>query len=228
MDKRKTEKADLESKRTLFIEIGLVVALAITLFAFEWKKYDIQKVEIEQRQDIEVMEEIVLQTEQKEKTPPPKQIQASTTILNVVKNDIEIETEIIIDVEVDEDLEIEEYVPIEIEEEEIVEEEIFLIVEDQASFPGGEAKLYEFIRNNVKYPELAKETGIEGTVFVQFVVEKDGTLSNVQALRKIGGGCDEEAIRVVKSMPKWKPGSQRGRNVRCSFTIPIKFTLQRT
>lgn len=228
MDKRKTEKADLESKRTLFIEIGLVVALAITLFAFEWKKYDIQKVEIEQRQDIEVMEEIVLQTEQKEKTPPPKQIQASTTILNVVKNDIEIETEIIIDVEVDEDLEIEEYVPIEIEEEEIVEEEIFLIVEDQASFPGGEAKLYEFIRNNVKYPQLAKETGIEGTVFVQFVVEKDGTLSNVQALRKIGGGCDEEAIRVVKSMPKWKPGSQRGRNVRCSFTIPIKFTLQRT
>lgn len=228
MDKRKTEKADLESKRTLFIEIGLVVALAITLFAFEWKKYDIQKVEIEQRQDIEVMEEIVLQTEQKEKTPPPKQIQASTTILNVVKNDIEIETEIIIDVEVDEDLEIEEYVPIEIEEEEIVEEEIFLIVEDQASFPGGEAKLYEFIRNNVKYPELAKETGIEGTVFVQFVVEKDGTLSNVQALRKIGGGCDEEAIRVVKSMPKWKPGSQRGRNVRCSFTIPIKFTLQRS
>lgn len=228
MDKRKTEKADLESKRTLFIEIGLVVALAITLFAFEWKKYDIQKVEIEQRQDIEVMEEIVLQTEQKEKTPPPKQIQASTTILNVVKNDIEIETEIIIDVEVDEDLEIEEYVPIEIEEEEIVEEEIFLIVEDQASFPGGEAKLYEFIRNNVKYPELAKETGIEGTVFVQFVVEKDGSLSNVQALRKIGGGCDEEAIRVVKSMPKWKPGSQRGRNVRCSFTIPIKFTLQRS
>lgn len=228
MDKRKTEKADLESKRTLFIEIGLVVALAITLFAFEWKKYDIQKVEIEQRQDIEVMEEIVLQTEQKEKTPPPKQIQASTTILNVVKNDIEIETEIIIDVEVDEDLEIEEYVPIEIEEEEIVEEEIFLIVEDQASFPGGEAKLYEFIRNNVKYPQLAKETGIEGTVFVQFVVEKDGTLSNVQALRKIGGGCDEEAIRVVKSMPKWKPGSQRGRNVRCSFTIPIKFTLQRS
>ena len=125
-------------------------------------------------------------------------------------------------------MEIEEYVPIEIEEEEIVEEEIFLIVEDQASFPGGEAKLYEFIRNNVKYPQLAKETGIEGTVFVQFVVEKDGTLSNVQALRKIGGGCDEEAIRVVKSMPKWKPGSQRGRNVRCSFTIPIKFTLQRT
>lgn len=227
MDKRKTEKADLESKRTLFIEIGLVVALAITLFAFEWKKYDIQKVEIEQRQDIEVMEEIVLQTEQKEKTPPPKQIQASTTILNVVKNDIEIETEIIIDVEVDEDLEIEEYVPIEIEEEEIVEEEIFLVVEDQASFPGGEAKLYEFIRNNVKYPTLAKETGIEGTVFVQFVVEKDGTLTNVQALRKIGGGCDEEAIRVVKSMPKWKPGSQRGRNVRCSFTIPIKFTLQK-
>ena len=226
MDKRKTEKADLESKRTLFIEIGLVVALAITLFAFEWKKYDIQKVEIEQRQDIEVMEEIVLQTEQKEKTPPPKQIQASTTILNVVKNDIEIETEIIIDVEVDEDLEIEEYVPIEIEEEEIVEEEIFLIVEDQASFPGGEAKLYEFIRNNVKYPQLAK--GITGRVFLTFVVEKDGTLSNVQALRKIGGGCDEEAIRVVKSMPKWKPGSQRGRNVRCSFTIPIKFTLQRT
>lgn len=226
MDKRKTEKADLESKRTLFIEIGLVVSLAITLFAFEWKKYDIQKVEIEQRQDIEVMEEIVLQTEQKEKTPPPKQIQASTTILNVVKNDIEIETEIIIDVEVDEDLEIEEYIPIEIEEEEIVEEEIFMIVENQPEFPGGEAELYKFIRDNVKYPQLAKETGIQGTVYVQFVVEKDGKISNVKALRKIGGGCDEEAVRVVKSMPTWKPGSQRGRTVRVSFTLPVKFTLQ--
>ena len=227
MNKRKTEKTDLESKRLLFVEIGLVVALAVILAAFEWRQYDIQKVEIDQREDVEVMEDIVIQTEQKEKTPPPKAVQTSTTILNVVKNDIEIENEIIIDVETDEDMEIEEYVPIEVEEEEVEEQEIFIIVENQPEFPGGEQALYKFIRDNVKYPSLARETGIEGTVYIQFVVEPDGRVSNVKVVRSVGGGCDEEAVRVVKAKPKWKPGSQRGKNVRVSFTLPIKFSLQK-
>ena len=124
-------------------------------------------------------------------------------------------------------MEIEEYVPIEVEEEEVEEQEIFIIVENQPEFPGGEQALYKFIRDNVKYPSLARETGIEGTVYIQFVVEPDGRVSNVKVVRSVGGGCDEEAVRVVKAMPKWKPGSQRGKNVRVSFTLPIKFSLQK-
>ncbi|MDD2322952.1 MAG: energy transducer TonB, partial [Bacteroidales bacterium] len=132
----------------------------------------------------------------------------------------------IIDVEADEALEIEEYIPIEVEEEEVVEEEIFLVVENQPEFPGGEAARLKYLSENIEYPQMAKESGIQGIVFVTFVVEPNGSISNVAILRGIGGGCDEEAVRVVQNMPSWKPGKQRGRPVRVRFNMPIKFTLQ--
>ena len=106
------------------------------------------------------------------------------------------------------------------------EEEVFTVVEENPTFPGGETALYEYLGANIKYPEEAKELGIQGRVFVNFVVEKDGSVSNARVLRGIGGGCDEEALRVVKSMPKWTPGKQRGIPVRVSYNLPIKFTLQ--
>ena len=121
---------------------------------------------------------------------------------------------------------IEEYVPVEVEEEEVQEQEIFQIVEEMPSFPGGEAKLMEYVAKNIKYPQIARETGIQGRVFVGFVVEPDGSISNVKLLRGIGGGCDEEAMRVIKSLPKWKPGKQRGKAVRVSYQIPVFFKLQ--
>ena len=93
-------------------------------------------------------------------------------------------------------------------------------------FPGGSAKLMEYIQKNIKYPMMARESDIQGRVFVNFVVEPDGSISNVAVLRGIGGGCDEEAVRVVNSMPKWKPGKQRGSAVRCAYTVPIIFKLQ--
>jgi protein TonB len=93
-------------------------------------------------------------------------------------------------------------------------------------FPGGQAKMMEFIAQNIKYPAMARESGIQGRVFVNFVVEPDGSVSNVKVLRGIGGGCDEEAVRVVKSMPNWTPGRQRGKAVRVSFNLPVRFTLQ--
>ena len=104
-------------------------------------------------------------------------------------------------------------------------DEIFQVVEEMPVFPGGETKLLEYISNNIQYPQVARETGIQGRVFIGFVVEPDGSISNVKLLRGIGGGCDEEAIRVVKSMPKWKPGKQRGKVVRVSYQIPISFKL---
>ena len=116
------------------------------------------------------------------------------------------------------------------EKKQVIEQEVkpepFTVVEEMPAFPGGEADMYKFITSNIKYPEEAKELGIQGKVFVNFVVEPDGSISGVKIMRGIGGGCDEEAIRVVKAMPKWIPGKQRGVPVRVYFNLPIKFTLQ--
>lgn len=111
------------------------------------------------------------------------------------------------------------------QEEVKVEEEVFVVVEEQAEFPGGLDSMYAYIVKNLKYPEAAKEKGIEGRVFVQFVIEKDGSISNVKILRGIGGGCEEAAVEMIKNMPKWKPGKQRGKPVRFQFVLPINFEL---
>jgi periplasmic protein TonB len=102
----------------------------------------------------------------------------------------------------------------------------FVIVEQMPDFPGGTEELMKFLHKNTQYPQMARETSIQGTVYVQFVVNKDGKISAVKILRGIGGGCDEEAIRVVKSMPDWKPGKQNGVAVPVFFQLPIKFTLK--
>jgi len=111
------------------------------------------------------------------------------------------------------------------EEEEPVSEEIFVIVESMPEYPGGINALYQYISDQIHYPVMAKELGIQGKVFVTFVIETDGSVSGVEVLRGIGGGCDEEAIRVVNSLPKWKPGKQRGVPVRVRYNLPVKFTL---
>jgi len=116
--------------------------------------------------------------------------------------------------------------PVEQVIEQAAPQEIFTVVEESPSFAGGEESRIKFLQQNISYPQVAKEAGIQGTVFVTFVVEVDGSVSDVKVLRGIGGGCDEEAIRVVRSMPKWSPGKQRGRPVRVQFNMPIKFILQ--
>ena len=122
--------------------------------------------------------------------------------------------------------EIPAYVPPAVtEEEEVAEAEIFMVVEDAPSFPGGDEARIRFLQQNIKYPQMARESSIQGTVYVTFVVERDGSVTDVRVLRGIGGGCDEEAIRVIKAMPKWNPGKQRGKPVRVQFNMPIKFTL---
>ncbi len=108
-----------------------------------------------------------------------------------------------------------------------VDDAVFVVVEKSPEFPGGDDSLYAFIGRNIKYPEAAKKNKIEGRVFVTFVIEKDGQVSNAKLLRDIGGGCGEEALRVVNSMPKWKPGTQRGNPVRVQFNLPIMFQLQK-
>ena len=121
---------------------------------------------------------------------------------------------------------VEDYVaPPVVEEETVAEEEIFQIVEEMPGPVGGDEAFYQYLAENIRYPVVAMESGISGRVYVTFVVEKDGSITDVKVLRGIGGGCDEEAVRVVKAMPKWKPGKQRGRPVRVLYRVPINFTL---
>ena len=227
MEIKKSPKADLESKKSTFILIGLVVSLFVIWRVFEYKSYDKQSLDEFQRTVEVIEEEMVEITKQEQPKPQPPAPKPQVTQIEIVDNEEEIEDEIEIDAEVSQDEVIEEYfAPAEIEEEEIVEAEIFKVVEVMPEFPGGAAKMMEYIQKNMKYPMMARESDIQGRVFVNFVVEPDGSISNVAVIRGIGGGCDEEAVRVVKSMPNWKPGKQRGSAVRCAFTVPIIFKLQ--
>ena len=229
MKPKKTEKADLEKRRGLYLEIGLVVALAAALVAFNVKSYDNEQIEVTQRTAEDETEEMVIQTQQDElPPPPPPEPEVVTTELNVIDNDAETENEMSMDVfekaEKQENIEI---VQVQVEqEEEEKEDEIFQVVEQDPEYPGGIEALYKYIQSNIKYPQLAKENNITGRVFVTFVVEKDGSVSNVKAARDIGGGCGAEAVRVVKSMPKWTPGKQRDKAVRAAYTLPVNFNLQ--
>lgn len=222
-DTKKSPKAELESKKTLFIEIGLILSLVVVLFAFEWKSYEKTELSLASRAVDDTPEEMIEIT-QHEKPPPPPAPPQQTTIIEIVEDDMEIDDEIEIDVEADQETEVEEYIPVE-EDEEEEEAQIFTVVEAMPDFPGGDAARIKYLNENIKYPQMARESGIQGRVFVTFVVEKDGAVTDVRVLRGIGGGCDEEAIRVIKNMPKWKAGKQRGKPVRVQFNMPILFKL---
>ncbi len=211
-----------------FALIGLVVSLFIVWRVFEIKSYDKRTLENLQRTVEIIEEEMVEITKQEAPKPQPPAPKPQATQIQVVEDDVEVEDEIDINAEVSQEEIIEEYVyeAPEIEEEEIVEAEIFTVVEQMPEFPGGAAEMTKFIQKNIKYPMMARESDIQGRVYVNFVVEPDGSVSNVTVMRGIGGGCDEEAIRIVNMMPKWNPGKQRGVAVRCSFTVPIVFRLQ--
>ena len=226
MEEKKSPKANLENKKLLFTQIGLIISLLLAWMVFEFKSYDKREIDTSLlSREIAVDEEMVEITKQDEPKPQPMEMPKQTTQLEIVQDDVEVE-DININAEIEQNEVVEEYVAPEIEEEEVVEQEIFQIVEEMPAFPGGEQKLMEYVGKNIKYPQIARESGIQGRVFVGFVVEPDGSVSNVKIMRGIGGGCDEEAMRVVKSMPKWKPGKQRGKPVRVSYTLPVNFKLQ--
>ena len=225
MEEKKSPKANLENKKLMFTQIGLIISLLVAWLAFEHKSYDKREIDPSLlNREVVVDEEMVEITKQEEQKPQPVEVPKQTTQLEIVQDDVETE-----DIEINADVEqnevIEEYVAPEVVEEEVVEQEIFQIVEEMPAFPGGEKALLEYVFKNIKYPQIARETGIQGRVFVGFVVEPDGSVSNVKILRGIGGGCDEEAMRVIKSLAKWKPGKQRGKAVRVSYQIPVVFKL---
>ena len=228
MELKKSPKADLESKRNIFVQIGLVVSLGLCLLAFEWTTKVDQASSLGSVTQQEVEDEIIPITRQEEvKPPPPPPPPKVVEVLNIVEDDTEIEDELEIeDTEADDQTVIDVAPVIQEEEEEEAEGQVFFIVEDMPEFPGGELALRKFIANAVKYPVIAQENGIQGKVYINFVVDKDGSVTNARVARGVDSSLDKEAIRVVNSLPKWKPGKQRGKAVRVSYTVPINFVLQ--
>ena len=226
MNAKKSEAANLENKRPIFREIGMIIALSLVLLAFNWKTYEKQALQNYQRNTDNTPFELVPITQQKPPEPPKAPKPAVVHTINIVDNDSPVD-DILINAEANPMDTVEAYIPAPVvkEEENAQEEEIFRVVESMPVFPGGEEAVYEYLSENTKYPQMAQSAGITGTGYVSFVVEKDGSITDVQLLRSIGGGCDEEAIRVVKNMPSWTPGKQRNIPVRVMFSLGIKFTL---
>ena len=226
MQLKKSPKASLEDKKLTYVLIGLVLVLSICYVAFEWTEKEVTKYEVVDT-DFLIEEEFdIQQTSQETPPPPPPPAPVEVEVLNVVEDDVEVE-EIQINTEDDKDVEVVIAPPVEPKEEDEEEEVIFVVVESMPEFPGGQQAMMKYIGENIKYPVIAQENGIQGRVICQFVIEKDGKVTDIQVVRSSGEpSLDKEAVRVINSMPKWKPGKQRGKPVRVKYTIPVNFRLQ--
>ncbi len=228
MEIKKSPKADLESKKTTGVLIGLVLILAAMFVAFEWTERDVVITADSGIQEVAFEEEMVPITEQEEpkQAPPPPEAPKVEEVLQIADNDANVE-ETTIQSNEDKGQAVEvKYVPAVVEEEEVEEQQIFQVVEEMPEFPGGMAECMKFLAKNIKYPTIAQENGVQGRVIVQFVVNKDGTIVDPVVVRSVDPYLDKEALRVIKAMPKWKPGKQRGKAVRVKYTVPVTFRLQ--
>lgn len=224
MEPKKTEKADLTNKSWFFFNIGLVITLLIVVMAFEYHSDDNADV-VDLSNNRNNLDEIIEVPPTEQPPPPPPKIQQPVIIEVPDEEEIKDEIKIEIDVEVTTDTKVEEIriAPI-VEEKEDVDQ-IFLVVEETATPKGGMSAFYKFVADRMKYPAQARRMGIEGRVFVEFVINRDGSITDVRAIKGIGAGCDEEAVRVVQSAPPWNPGKQRGKPVRQRYVVPIIFKL---
>lgn len=227
MQQKKSLKASLEDKKFTYVLIGLVFVLSVCYVAFEWTEKEVTVYDVTDV-DMDFEEEIDIQQTTQETTPPPPPPPApqEVEVLNVVEDDVETET-IEINTEDQKDVEVVIQAPVEAPVEEEEEEVIFVVVESMPEFPGGTQAMFKYISDNVKYPVIAQENGIQGRAICQFVVNKDGSIVDVAVVRTSGdASLDKEAVRVIKSMPKWTPGKQRGKPVRVKYTVPINFRLR--
>jgi periplasmic protein TonB len=229
MEPKKSKSADLANKSFLFFNIGLVASLSLTILAFNYKVYDnTDRMDLLNKSAI--VDDLIEPPVTEHLPPPPPELTQPQVI--EVSNDEAIEEDIKInmDIETHIDEKMVEVVPLavpDVEEEKEDPHQIFIVVEDTAVPIGGLPAFYAYVRDHLKYPAPAKRMDIEGKVFVQFIVEKDGSITDVQTAKGIGAGCDEEAVRVVSSSPKWKPAKQRGKAVRQRMVLPITFILSK-
>ncbi len=227
MEVKKSPQADLENKKSIFMQIGLVITLGLVFIAFEWTSNDVDVSQFQIQDELDAEEEIIPITRQEEvKPPPPPPPPKVTDILNIVEDDVELDEELDIeDTEMDEDTEV-DFSNVETDEEEEEDAPVFFIVEEMPEFPGGETALHQYIAKSIKYPVIAQENGIQGRVYVSFVINSKGEVTDIKIARGVDPALDKEAMRVISKMPKWKPGKQRGKAVKVSFTVPINFVLQ--
>lgn len=228
MEPKKSPKADLENKRGIFVQLGLVISLGLVLLAFNWNSQIKEADNLGQVQAQDVEDEMIPITRPEEvKPPPPPPPPQVVEVLNIVDNNADIDDELQIEDTEADDNTVVNVAPIQQQEEEKTDEQqVFFIVEDMPEFPGGDLALRKYIANAIKYPVIAQENGIQGKVYVNFVVNTDGSVTDAKIARGVDPSLDKEALRVINSLPKWKPGKQRGKPVRVSFTVPINFVLQ--
>ena len=230
MEIKKSEKASMGNKRFLFTEIGMVIALLIVWGAFSYTSREKKVATLEADQTVVEVEDMVPITEE---TPPPPEAAPKIPILSdqidIVDDNIKVDDSMFQNIEdSNEGFEIMDYIESAPEEETIEEEAIpFQLVEEKPSFNGGDANEFsKWVNSRLVYPEIAKENGVQGRVTLQFTVNADGSVSNVKVLRGVDSSLDKEAVRVVSSSPKWKPGKQRDRAVKVTYTFPVIFQLR--
>ena len=230
MEVKKTEKASLENKRLLFVEIGLIIALFGVYIAFEWQTEEQQIIELEDTTQIIEVEEVIA-TQQDTPPPPPSapKMPVLSDQIDIVDDEILVDDNMFLNLEDDVNMGVEIMDYVENVEEEVIEEEAipFQLVEEKPSFMGGDANEFsKWVNQRLVYPEIAKENGVQGRVTLQFTVESDGRVTNVKVLRGVDSSLDQEAVRVVSSSPRWTPGKQRDRAVRVTYTFPVIFQLR--
>ena len=230
MEIKKSAKASLENKKLLFTEIGFVLALLVVWGAFEYTSKEKKVATLVNDEVIVEIEDMVPITED---TPPPPEaapkIPALSDQIDIVDDDIKLEDDTFINLEDDANMGVEIMDYVEEVEEEVIEEEAipFQLVEEKPSFNGGDANEFsKWVNQRLVYPEIAKENGVSGRVTLQFTVNADGSVSNVKVLRGVDPALDKEAVRVVSMSPKWKPGKQRDRAVKVTYTFPVIFQLR--
>lgn len=228
MEIKKTEKADLEKKRFLFLEIGMVVSLALILVALEWTSKDTGLVDLGESTILAEEEEIIPITQEAPPPPPSAPAPILSDQIDIVDDEITVDDDMFLNLEDDNSLGVEIMDYVEVEEEVIEEEAIpFQLVEEKPSFMGGDANAFsKWVNSRLVYPEIAKENGVQGRVVLMFTVDTDGTVKNVRVARGIDPALDKEAVRVVSSSPKWTPGKQRDRAVKVNYTFPVIFQLR--
>ncbi len=234
MKNRKSDNVNLEHKKTMFFLIGMVVTLLTIWVSFEWRTYERNLMDLGQL-DIDVEDEIIPIT-QRQQQPPPPPPPAPPEVIQIVENEAEIEEVEFESTEMEESEEIEFVEEVEEETDEIFN---FAVVENKPVYPGCEKyatedekfqcfnqSIIKHINKNFKFPEMARQMGIQGRIYVNFVVEKNGSISNVTIARGVDKLLDDEAMRVVKLLPKFQPAKQRGKPVRMQYTVPINAKLQ--
>jgi protein TonB len=231
MEVKKTPKANLENKKFLFREIGLIVALAAVLLAFEWKTYEKNVSTLDRDTAVVIEQELIPITNETPPPPPPApSIPVVSDEIMIVDDDMKITTDLVINTEDDSKLgvDIKDYVSGTGTGDYVEEEEVpFMIVEEKPKFMGGDENTFtKWVFERLVYPEIAKENGVQGKVTLSFLVNADGSVSDVKVLRGVDSSLDKEAVRVVSSSPKWTPGKQRNKAVKVRYTFPVIFQLR--